>query len=105
MNMAGYLKTPAGAHGHFPAHPGLGAGIGSGLAGMPMPALGHFGIGHSLDSVPFPQGMVQEQTRKMQATTPTATEQTDSTYPIHPHENETEQTITNSSDTLNISTA
>lgn len=56
MNMAGYLKTPAGAHGHFPAHPGLSAGIGSGLAGMPMPALGHFGIGHSLDSVPFPQG-------------------------------------------------
>ncbi|GJQ78737.1 hypothetical protein Trydic_g2771 [Trypoxylus dichotomus] len=56
MNMAGYLKTPTGPHGHYPPHPGLSAGISSGLAGMPMPALGHFAIGHSLESVPFPQG-------------------------------------------------
>lgn len=49
--MAGYLKTPSG-HSHFPTHPTLGTS----LTGMPMPALGPFGLPHSLDPVPFPQG-------------------------------------------------
>ncbi|KAF5297398.1 hypothetical protein FQR65_LT01329 [Abscondita terminalis] len=54
MNMAGYLKSTAGPpHGHFPSHPGLGSGLGSGI---PMPALGPFGLPHSLDPVGFPQG-------------------------------------------------
>lgn len=54
MNMAGYLKSPTGGpHGHFPAHPSLGSGLGSGL---PMPTLGPFGLPHSLDPVGFPQG-------------------------------------------------
>lgn len=58
MNMAGYLagNRPTGPHGHFPTHPSLSPGLGSGLAGMPMPGLGHFGLGHSLDPVPFSQG-------------------------------------------------
>lgn len=58
-SMAGYLKTAAVAAGgghtgantgppHFaPHHPGL--------AGMPMPGLGPFGLSHGLDPVPFPQ--------------------------------------------------
>ncbi|KAK4873273.1 hypothetical protein RN001_015302 [Aquatica leii] len=54
MNMAGYLKSPTGPpHGHFPSHPGLSSGLGSGI---PMPALGPFGLPHSLDPVGFPQG-------------------------------------------------
>lgn len=57
MNMAGYLKAPpTGPHGHFPTHPGLGSGLGSGLAPMPMPGIGPFGIPHALEPVPFPQG-------------------------------------------------
>lgn len=56
MNMAGYLKTPSGPHSHFPTHLSLGSGLGSGLTGMPMPGLGPFGLPHSLDPVPFPQG-------------------------------------------------
>lgn len=57
MNMAGYLSAPPkGPHSHFPTHPGLGSGLGSGLAPMPMPAIGPFGIPHALEPVPFPQG-------------------------------------------------
>lgn len=52
MNMAGYLKAPTGPHGHFPTHPTLG----SGLTGMSMSGLSPFGLTHSLEPVPFPQG-------------------------------------------------
>lgn len=54
--MAGYLKAGGGA-GHFPTHPGLSAGLGTGLGAVPMPGLGPFSLGpHSLDPVGFPQG-------------------------------------------------
>lgn len=49
--MAGYLKSPSG-HSHFPTHPSLGTS----LTGMPMPALGPFGLPHALEPVAFPQG-------------------------------------------------
>lgn len=54
--MTGYLTAPSGAHGHFPARPGLTASLGSSLSGVPMPGLGAFGLPHSLDPVGFPQG-------------------------------------------------
>lgn len=41
--MAGFLKGP----GHFQTHA---------LSGMPMPGLGPFGLTHSLEPVPYPQG-------------------------------------------------
>ncbi|XP_072398634.1 uncharacterized protein [Diabrotica undecimpunctata] len=64
MNMAGYLKTPTGPHGHFPSHPSLG----SGLTGMSMPGLGPFGLTHPLEPVPFPQGVNPRKQRRERTT-------------------------------------
>ncbi|XP_031356213.1 homeobox protein OTX2-A-like isoform X2 [Photinus pyralis] len=66
MNLSGYLKSPTGPpHGHFPSHPGLGTGLGS---GMPMPGLGPFGLPHSLDPVGFPQGVNPRKQRRERTT-------------------------------------
>ncbi|XP_065161726.1 homeobox protein OTX2-A-like isoform X2 [Atheta coriaria] len=53
--MAGFLKGP----GHFQTHA---------LSGMPMPGLGPFGLTHSLEPVPYPQGVNPRKQRRERTT-------------------------------------